>query len=71
MSDISPYRQATATIDFTAEHDSELSFHTDDIIKLKRWVNAEWLEGELDSHVGQFPAMYVDITQEVCFLSIS
>jgi hypothetical protein len=57
--------QATATFPFAAEHDNELSFKPNDIIKLRKWVNAEWLEGELDGRTGMFPAMFVDITEDV------
>ena len=57
--------QATATFPFAAEHANELSFETDDIIKLHKWVNAEWLEGELNGRTGIFPAMFVDITEDV------
>uniref|UniRef100_A0A914VWH4 SH3 domain-containing protein n=1 Tax=Plectus sambesii TaxID=2011161 RepID=A0A914VWH4_9BILA len=46
---------------FHAEYTGELSFAAGCIVKLLRYVDDEWLEGELDGKTGIFPVSYVDI----------
>ena len=52
---------ARALYSFKGERLDELTFSKGVSIRLLRRVNAEWLEGELDSRIGIFPANYVTI----------
>ena len=45
---------------FSGECAGELSFAAGRIVKLLRYVDDEWLEGELDGKTGIFPVSYVD-----------
>ena len=50
-----------ALYDFEAESDGELSFKFGDVIKLKKRLDENWLEGELGGRVGMFPTNYVEV----------
>ncbi len=50
-----------AMMDFVAEQPDELGFVAGDVIHLLNRIDASWLEGELDGHVGIFPADFVEI----------
>lgn len=52
---------ARALYSFKGERPDELTFSKGVSLRLLRRVNAEWLEGELDSRIGIFPANYVTI----------
>ena len=52
---------ARALYSFKGERPDELTFAKGVSLRLLRRVNAEWLEGELDSRIGIFPANYVAI----------
>eukprot|EP00730_Choanoeca_flexa_P008138 TRINITY_DN12449_c0_g1_i4.p1 TRINITY_DN12449_c0_g1~~TRINITY_DN12449_c0_g1_i4.p1 ORF type:complete len:844 (+),score=197.66 TRINITY_DN12449_c0_g1_i4:107-2638(+) len=41
----------------------ELSLKEGDLISLQRWVDPEWLEGEIAGKKGMFPAIFVDIEE--------
>ncbi|CBK19494.1 SH3 domain-containing protein [Caenorhabditis elegans] len=57
---VSPY--ARAVYDFQGEFENELSFSADEIISLRRRIDAEWLEGSIGSaRVGIFPTSFVQI----------
>lgn len=45
---------------FSGEYAGELSFAAGRIVKLRRYIDDEWLEGELDGKTGIFPVAYVD-----------
>ena len=46
---------------FKAEGARELGFKKKDVIRIRREVDANWIEGELNEQVGIFPRNYVDI----------
>lgn len=43
------------------EYANELSFGVNEIIKLTKRIDQDWLEGEIDGKVGIFPAGYVQV----------
>uniref|UniRef100_A0AC34GPF2 Dynamin-binding protein n=1 Tax=Panagrolaimus sp. ES5 TaxID=591445 RepID=A0AC34GPF2_9BILA len=58
-----PEPYCTALYEFIAEHDSECSFIVGDILKLFRWIDVDWLEGENQrtGKNGFIPASFVQI----------
>uniref|UniRef100_A0AC34QHH0 Dynamin-binding protein n=1 Tax=Panagrolaimus sp. JU765 TaxID=591449 RepID=A0AC34QHH0_9BILA len=58
---IDPY--CTALYDFNGENETEMSFIVGDVIKLTRWVDHEWLEGENQRtrQSGFIPASFVQV----------
>ncbi len=38
-----------------AQFDNELSLNEGDMVYLKRYVDCEWLEGEIDGKIALFP----------------
>ncbi|XP_072162827.1 uncharacterized protein [Diadema setosum] len=50
---------------FSAERDCELSFMDGERINLRRRIDQNWLEGELDGNVGLFPAEFVEIVVDI------
>ncbi|XP_063691433.1 histone-lysine N-methyltransferase, H3 lysine-79 specific-like isoform X4 [Bolinopsis microptera] len=54
-------RYCKAKYTFKAEGARELGFKKKDIIRIRREVDANWIEGELNEQVGIFPRNYVDI----------
>ena len=54
-----------ALFDFISDVPVDLSFHAGDIIKIKKKVGEEWFEGEINGHVGMFPAAYVEMVKDV------
>ncbi|CAL1281416.1 unnamed protein product [Larinioides sclopetarius] len=46
---------------FKAEYANELSFHGGEIVNLIRYVDDNWLEGEIDGKVGIFPSNFINI----------
>eukprot|EP00094_Tigriopus_californicus_P005635 TCALIF_05432-PA protein Name:"Similar to DNMBP Dynamin-binding protein (Homo sapiens)" AED:0.05 eAED:0.05 QI:0/0.53/0.43/1/0.8/0.87/16/1294/2068 len=56
---VKPY--AITRFNFVAEFDSELGFAAGEMVYLHRYVDNEWLEGEIDNQVGMFPIHYVNI----------
>lgn len=56
---VKPY--AITRFNFVAEFDSELGFSAGEMVYLHRYVDNEWLEGEIDNQVGMFPIHYVNI----------
>lgn len=57
--------QCVVLFDWEGEQVNELSIKDGDIVRLLRWVSADWLEGELGGKVGQFPAVFVDVTEDL------
>ncbi len=57
--DVKPY--AIARFNFVAEFDNELGLNAGEMVYLNRYVDKEWLEGEVDSQKGMFPINYVNI----------
>jgi len=58
--DIRPY--AVALFNFSAEFDNELSLNAGEMVYLRRYVDNEWMEGEIDAERrGIFPISYVDV----------
>ncbi|XP_055933569.1 dynamin-binding protein-like [Argiope bruennichi] len=58
-SGIRPYGRTTYP--FKAEYANELSFQGGEIVNLIRYVDDNWLEGEIDGKVGIFPANFINI----------
>ncbi|CAJ0928666.1 unnamed protein product, partial [Mesorhabditis belari] len=52
---------AQAIFPFQGEYANELSFGANEIIKLTRKIDKDWLEGDIGGKVGIFPAVYVQI----------
>jgi len=46
---------------FIAENSNELTFFDNEIIKLIRHIDEQWMEGEVDGKRGIFPTSYVEI----------
>ncbi|GFT34885.1 dynamin-binding protein [Nephila pilipes] len=46
---------------FKAEYANELSFSDGEIVNLIRYVDDNWLEGEIDGKIGIFPANFINI----------
>ncbi|CAJ0604143.1 unnamed protein product [Cylicocyclus nassatus] len=57
-------RTATAIFKFDAKSSRELSLNRGDIIRLRREVDDNWLEGERNGQVGIFPRSYVQMDDE-------
>ncbi len=57
--DVKPY--AVAKFNFVAEFDNELGLSAGEMVYLNRYVDNEWLEGEVDEKRGLFPIGYVNI----------
>ncbi|XP_047144927.1 sorbin and SH3 domain-containing protein 1 homolog isoform X2 [Hydra vulgaris] len=55
-----PYQFAQAKYSFSPEGPGELKFKKTEIIHLLRQVDENWLEGELNGHVGIFPVSYIE-----------
>ncbi|CAD6195626.1 unnamed protein product [Caenorhabditis auriculariae] len=56
---VAPY--ARANFDFQGEFSNELSFSVDEMITLRRRVDADWLEGSIGERIGIFPSSFVQI----------
>jgi len=46
---------------FYAQFNNELSFHESEFVHLIRYVDKDWMEGELDGRRGIFPVNYINI----------
>ena len=57
--DVRPY--AIARFNFVAEFETELSLGAGEMVYLNRYVDNEWLEGEVDGQRGIFPIAYVNV----------
>ena len=57
--DVRPY--AIAKFNFVAEFETELSLGAGEMVYLNRYVDNEWLEGEVDGQRGIFPISYVNV----------
>ena len=57
--DVRPY--AIAKFNFVAEFESEVGFSAGEMVYLARYVDNEWLEGEIDGNRGMFPISYVNV----------
>eukprot|EP00039_Didymoeca_costata_P005932 m.85971 g.85971 ORF g.85971 m.85971 type:complete len:1046 (-) comp13035_c0_seq1:130-3267(-) len=51
----------TATFDFVAENENELSFSKGDKIKIVREIDQNWFEGTFDSRTGCFPKSHATL----------
>ena len=56
---------AKSTFPFSADHPGELSFMDSEKIKLRKRIDDNWLEGEIDGKVGIFPSNYVQIMVDI------
>ena len=54
-----------ALFDFISDVPGDLSFHAGDIITVKKKISQEWFEGEINGHVGMFPAAYVEMVNDM------
>jgi len=57
----SSLRQCRAVYDFNAEAPTELSFRRGDIITIRKQVNQDWIEGDLNGKIGLLPVNYVEM----------
>ncbi|RCN53301.1 SH3 domain protein [Ancylostoma caninum] len=57
-------RTVTAIFKFDAKSPRELSLNRGDIVRLRREVDANWLEGERNGQSGIFPRSYVQMDDE-------
>ena len=57
--DVRPY--AIAKFNFVAEFETELSLGAGEMVYLNKYVDNEWLEGEVDGQRGIFPISYVNV----------
>jgi hypothetical protein len=56
-----PGETARALFDFSASNIREVSFQKDDVLKLIRTVNEDWLEGEVNGVSGLVPMAYIEV----------
>ncbi|XP_048590225.1 sorbin and SH3 domain-containing protein 1 homolog isoform X2 [Nematostella vectensis] len=52
---------AMALYSFTAQSEKELSFKKGDYIIVKRQIDRNWIEGEVNGRIGIFPTNYVEL----------
>jgi endophilin-A len=52
---------ARALYDFTAEAPGELGFKEGDMIRLRKKIDDNWLDGEIGGRTGMFPSTYVEV----------
>lgn len=57
--DLTPY--ARTLYQFIPAHQDELGFEAGKIVNLIGYVNADWLQGEIDAKIGMFPCRFVEI----------
>lgn len=57
-----PRLVARALYNFVGQSSRELTFRKGDIIYIKRQVDKNWYEGELNAMIGLFPANYVEVS---------
>ncbi|KHJ82353.1 SH3 domain protein [Oesophagostomum dentatum] len=57
-------RTATVIFKFDAKSPRELSLNRGEIVRLKREIDANWLEGERNGQSGIFPRSYVQLDDE-------
>jgi len=55
------FPSARALYDFTAEAQGELGFKEGDVIRLRRNIDDNWMDGELRGKTGMFPSAYVEV----------
>lgn len=48
----------------------ELSFKKGDIIYIRREIDKNWYEGEINATIGLLPANYVEVSVHICYLAI-
>lgn len=58
-SGITPYGRALFT--FHAQHPDELSLTKGEIVRLHRYVDSQWMEGEVEGRSGFLPCAYIDV----------
>lgn len=47
--------------DFEAQDQSELSLHKNQIVRLIRYYDQDWMEGEINGQIGFFPRSYISV----------
>uniref|UniRef100_W5MQ05 Osteoclast-stimulating factor 1 n=1 Tax=Lepisosteus oculatus TaxID=7918 RepID=W5MQ05_LEPOC len=57
--------RCVARFDFEGEQSDELTFSEGDVIKLKEYVDQEWLMGEFDGRTGLVPLNFVEIVEDL------
>nr|CDJ94506.1 Src homology-3 domain containing protein [Haemonchus contortus] len=57
-------RTATVLFKFDAKSPKELSLNRGDVVRIRRDVDANWLEGERNGQSGLFPRSYVQLDDE-------
>uniref|UniRef100_A0A0N5AHA2 SH3 domain-containing protein n=1 Tax=Syphacia muris TaxID=451379 RepID=A0A0N5AHA2_9BILA len=53
----------TAIYSFKAQNPRELSFNRGDVIRIHKFVDANWIQGERNGQTGIFPSSYVQIDE--------
>lgn len=54
---------ARALYNFVGQSARELTFRKGDIIHIRRQIDKNWYEGELNAMIGLFPANYVEVNK--------
>jgi len=53
-----------ALFDYHSDEPDDLSFNAGDVIKVRKKIGDEWIEGELNGRTGMFPAAYVEMAED-------
>ncbi|OTF79308.1 hypothetical protein BLA29_011375, partial [Euroglyphus maynei] len=59
FNEMEPYGRAL--YDFDAQDDSELSLRQNQIVRLIRHYDQDWMEGEINGRIGFFPRSYISV----------
>lgn len=65
-----PRLVARALYNFVGQSAKELTFRKGELIYVRRQIDKNWYEGELNAMVGLFPVNYVEVSQ-FKFISVS
>ncbi|XP_074650321.1 intersectin-1-like [Tubulanus polymorphus] len=52
-----------ALFDYDSPHETDLSFKQGDYILLLRWIDDDWICGELDGREGMFPKNFIEVIE--------
>lgn len=53
-----------ALFDYHSDEPDDLSFNAGDVIKVRKKIGDEWIEGELNGRTGMFPVAYVEMAED-------
>uniref|UniRef100_A0A0N4ZW90 PDZ domain-containing protein n=1 Tax=Parastrongyloides trichosuri TaxID=131310 RepID=A0A0N4ZW90_PARTI len=57
------YKTATAIYDFNGKGNRELSLNKGDVVKVHKFIDDNWSEGERNGKIGMFPSSYVKMNE--------